>query len=59
MLRRYMHRSDSMWGTDYIANPFFLNLKVSGTAIQNLSWPLSGEIIQVTFGNINIIGPTT
>ena len=19
------HRSDSMWGTDYIANPFFLN----------------------------------
>ena len=22
---KHLHRSDSMWGTDYIANPFFLN----------------------------------
>ena len=21
----HLHRPDSMWGTDYIANPFFLN----------------------------------
>ena len=39
-----------MWGTDYIANPFFLNKKVSRTTIKNLRWQLSGEIIQVTFG---------
>ena len=41
------HRSDSMWDTDYIANPFFLNY---WTTIENLRWQLGGEIIQVTFG---------
>ena len=44
-----LHRSDSVWGTDYIANPFFLNWKVSRTTIKNLRWQLGGEIIQVTF----------
>ena len=29
-------RRDSIQGTDYIANPFFLNLKVSRTTIENL-----------------------
>ena len=43
------HRSDSMWATDCIANPFFLNKKVSRTTIKNLRWQLGGEIIQVTF----------
>ena len=43
------HRSDSVWGTDYIANPFFLNKKVSRTTIKNLRWQLVGEIIEVTF----------
>ena len=43
------HRLDSMWGTDYIANPFFLNLKISRTTIETLRWQLSGKIIQVTF----------
>ena len=52
-------RSDSMWGTDYIAILFFLDQKVSRTTIENLRWQLGGEIIQVTFGIINIIGPTT
>ena len=44
------HRSDSMWGTDYIANPFFFLLGISRTTIKNLRWQLSGEITQVTFG---------
>ena len=39
-----------MWGTDYIANCFFLNLKVSRTTIKNLRWQLGGETTQVTFG---------
>ena len=39
-----------MWGTDYIAILFFLDLKVSRTTIENLRWQLSGEITQVTFG---------
>ena len=30
------HKCDSIQGTDYIANPFFLNLKVSRTTIQKL-----------------------
>ena len=25
--QHYLHRSDSVWGTDYIANPFLLELK--------------------------------
>ena len=44
------HRRDSIQGTDYIANPFFLNLKVSRTTIENLRWQFGGDIIQVTFG---------
>ena len=40
-----------MWGTDYIAILFFLDLKVSRTTIKNLSWQLGGEIIQVNFEN--------
>ena len=43
------HRRDSIQGTDYIANPFFLNLKVSRTTIENLSWQFGGDIIRVTF----------
>ena len=35
-LRKLYHRRDSIQGTDYIANPFFLNLKVSRTTIENL-----------------------
>ena len=31
-----LHRRDSIQGTDYIAYPFFLNLKVSRTTIENL-----------------------
>ena len=31
-----LHRCDSIQGTDYIANPFILNLKVSRTTIGNL-----------------------
>ena len=45
-----LHRCDSMWGTDYIANSFFLNYKVSGTTIKNLKWQVGGEITEVTFG---------
>ena len=44
-----IHKRDSIQGTDYIANPFFLNLKVSRTTIKNLRWQFSGDIIQVTF----------
>ena len=33
-LPRLLHRSDSMWGTDYNANPFFFNSKVSRTNIK-------------------------
>ena len=31
-----VHRCDSIQGTDYIANPFFLIIKVSRTTIENL-----------------------
>ena len=44
------HRHDSIQGTDYIANYFFLNLKVSRTTIENLRWRFSGDIIPLTFG---------
>ena len=44
------HRCDSIQGTDYIANPFFLNLKVSRTTIKNLRLQSGRDIIQVTFG---------
>ena len=44
------YRCDSIQGTDYIANPFFLNLKVSSTTIENLRWQFGGNIIQATFG---------
>ena len=45
-----MHRSNSMWGTDYIANPFFFLFRVSRTTTKNLRWQLGGEITQVTVG---------
>ena len=45
----YVHRSDSMWGSDYIAILFFLDQKVSRKTIENLRWQLGGEIIQITF----------
>ena len=32
----HTHRRDSIQGTDYITNPFFSNLKVSRTMIENL-----------------------
>ena len=44
-LGKSKHRSDSMWGTDYITNPYFLNWKVSRTTIENLRWQLGGKII--------------
>ena len=34
-LESILHRSDSIQGTDYIANYFFLNLKVSKAKIEN------------------------
>ena len=43
------HRRDSVQGAEYIANPFFLNLKVSRTTIGNLRWLFGGDIIQVKF----------
>ena len=54
-----MHRHDSIQGTDYIANPFFLNLKVSPTAIESLRWQLSGDIIQIIQIISDIICPKT
>ena len=47
-----LHRCDftQVQDTDYIASPFFLNLKVSRTTIESLRWQFGGEIIQVTFG---------
>ena len=44
------HRRDSIQGTDYIANYFFLNLKVSRTKIVNVRWWFGGDIIPLTFG---------
>ena len=34
------HRRDSIQGTDYIVNPFFLNLKVSRITIENIRWQI-------------------
>ena len=45
------HRRDSIQGTVYIVNPFFLNLKVSRAKIENLRWQFGGDIIWVTFRN--------
>ena len=42
---RIEHRCDSIQGTDYIANPFFVNLRVSKTKIENLRWQVGGDII--------------
>ena len=42
------HSSDSIQGTDYIANNFF-NLKVSRTKIKNLKWKIGWNIIKLTF----------
>ena len=49
MRKSLLHRCDSIQGTDYIANPFFLNLKVSRTTTENLRWQFGGYIIRVTF----------
>ena len=38
-----IHKRDSIQDTDYIANPFFMNLKVSRTTIDNLRWQFSGD----------------
>ena len=43
------HRCDWIQGTDYIANPFFLSLRITRTKIKNLRWEVFGDIIQVTF----------
>ena len=50
-LRHYesTHRRDSIQGTDYIANYFFLNLRVSWTKNENLKWQIGGNIIPLTF----------
>ena len=48
----FMHvalHEETIQGTDYIANPFFLYLKVSRTTIENLRWQFSGDIIWGTF----------
>ena len=45
------HRHDSIQGTDYIANYFFLNLWVSREKFENLKWWISGDIIPLTFKN--------
>ena len=44
------HRCDSIQGTDYIANYFALNLRVSRITIENLRWWFGGDIIALTFG---------
>ena len=41
-----VRRCDSIQGTDYIANPFFLNLRVSRTKIENIR----GQVVQILFG---------
>ena len=46
------HRRDSVQGTNYIVNPFFLNLKVSRKTIENLRPQFGGDIIRVTFGKL-------
>ena len=47
--QRHVHRRDLIQGTDYIANYFFLNLRVSRTKIENLKQPIGGDIILLTF----------
>ena len=47
---RPQHRRDSIQGTDYIGNYFFLNLRVSRAKIENLKGQISGDIIRLTFG---------
>ena len=42
------HRRDSIQGTDYVANYFFLNVKVSRAKIENLKWKIGGDIILLT-----------
>ena len=44
-----LHRHDSIQGTDYIVNYFFLNLRVSRAKIENLKWQFGGDIIPLTF----------
>ena len=48
--RLITHRRDSIQGTDYIANYFVLNLRVSRTTIENLRCRFGGDIILLTFG---------
>ena len=48
-LHNCLHGSDSIQGTDYIANYFFLNLRVSKAKIENLKWWIGGDIIPLTF----------
>ena len=45
-----LRRRDSIQGTDYIANYFVLNLRVSRTTIENLRCQFGGDIIPLTFG---------
>ena len=45
-----IHRRDSIQSADYIANYFFLNLRVSQAIIKNLKWRISGDNIPITFG---------
>ena len=56
-------RSDSIQGTDYIANdyrPSLLNLRVSRTKIENLKQQIGRDINCVTFRKLfNIVGPKT
>ena len=46
------HRWDSSQGTDYIANDFFSNVRVSRTKIENLKWQIGKDIFLLTFGNV-------
>ena len=48
------HRRDSIQGTDYIANYFFLNLRVSRAKIENLKGQIGGDIIPLTFWKIYV-----
>ena len=43
------NRSGSNQGTDYIANDFFLNLRVFRTKIENLKWQIGRDIIPLSF----------
>ena len=55
-----LHRRDSIQGIDYIANPFFMNLKVSRTTIKKykirVEWKYySGNLLKIS----DNIGPKT